>query len=289
MNELISIIIPTYNHAQYLERCLNSIETQSFKNYEIIIIDNHSEDNTKSIIDNFKHLPIKYLLIHNKGIYAKSRNLGIKNSSGNIIAFLDSDDWWKETKLHECYKLIQNGYDMIYHNLEVVNSENKKITSLKGRILKEPKFKDLIINGNQICNSSVVIKKTVLEKVNFINENNKMKAAEDYNTWIKVSLNNYKIFYLNQNLGYYQYHDAGGSRKNMLYCTLQAIKEFRKLLNLSQYNLARSRIFFMYAKYLFEKKKYKKSFSKFKISFFNGTKLIKFKSLIYLLKIIFKK
>lgn len=287
MSELISIIIPTFNHAYYLERCLKSIESQTISNYEIIIIDNHSTDNTKDIVDNFKHLPIKYLLIHNEGIYAKSRNLGIMNSSGDIIAFLDSDDWWKENKLEESHKMIKNGYDMIYHNLEVSNSSNKKKTYLKGRILKDPKFKDLIIYGNQICNSSVVIKKKVLEKVNFINENYKMKAAEDYNTWIKVSLNNYRIFFLNQNLGFYQYHDAGGSRKNMSYCTLQAIKEFRKLLNLSEYNLARSRIFFMHAKYLFEKKKYKKSFSKFKISLSNGTNLIKLKSLIYLFKIIF--
>ena len=116
MNELISIIIPTFNHAQYLERCLKSIENQTIRNYEIIIVDNHSTDNTKTIVDNFKYLPIKYLLIHNNGVYAKSRNLGIKNSSGDIIAFLDSDDWWKENKLHESYKLLKKGYDMVYHN-----------------------------------------------------------------------------------------------------------------------------------------------------------------------------
>ena len=63
MNELISIIIPTYNHAHYLERCLKSIENQTIKNYEIIIIDNHSKDNTREIINKFKRLPIKYFLI----------------------------------------------------------------------------------------------------------------------------------------------------------------------------------------------------------------------------------
>ncbi len=283
MKEIISIIIPTYNHAQYLERCLKSVEAQTFKKYEILIIDNHSKDNTKKIIDNFSHLPIKYFLIHNYGIYAKSRNLGIKNSSGNIIAFLDSDDWWKENKLQEAYKLIQNGYDMIYHNLEVSNSKNKKKTYLKGRILKEPKFKDLIIHGNQICNSSVVIKKKVLEKVNFINENYKMKAAEDYNTWIKVCLNNSNLLYLNKNLGFYQYHDEGGSRKNMANCTLIAIKEFKTLLSKNEFNSALSRIIYMNAKFLFMKKNYSKSNIKFKLAFSRGTGLIKLKSLFYII------
>ena len=63
MNELISIIIPTYNHAHYLEDVLESIENQTIKNYEIIIIDNHSMDNTRQIINKFKKLPIKYFLI----------------------------------------------------------------------------------------------------------------------------------------------------------------------------------------------------------------------------------
>ena len=142
MSELISIVIPTYNHAHYLERCLKSIENQTIKNYEIILIDNHSIDNTKQIINKFKNLPIKYLLIKNEGIYAKSRNLGIKNSSGNIIAFLDSDDWWKNNKLFECYEYIKKGYDMVYHDLEVVNQDNqRKQKYLRGRVLKDPKFK----------------------------------------------------------------------------------------------------------------------------------------------------
>ena len=99
MNELISIVIPTFNHAQYLERCLKSVESQTISNYEIIVVDNHSTDNTKNIVDNFKHLPIKYLLINNEGIYAKSRNLGIKNSSGDIIGFMHSDDFYTDDKI----------------------------------------------------------------------------------------------------------------------------------------------------------------------------------------------
>jgi len=284
MSELISIVIPTYNHAHYLERCLKSIANQTIKNYEIILIDNHSTDNTKKIINKFKNLPIKYLLIKNEGIYAKSRNLGIKNSSGNIIAFLDSDDWWKNNKLFECYEYIKKGYDMVYHDLEVVNQDNqRKQKYLRGRVLKDPKFKDLIINGNQINNSSVVIKKEVLQKIKFINENKNMKAAEDYNTWIKVCLNNFKVFYLNKNLGFYQHHDEGGSRKNMANCTLIAIKEFKNLMSKNEFKTAISRIIYMNAKFLFTKKYYSRSSIKFKLAFSSGKNLIKLKSLFYII------
>ena len=284
MNELISIIIPTYNHAHYLERCLKSIENQTIKNYEIIIIDNHSIDNTRQIINKFKSLPIKYFLIKNDGIYAKSRNLGIKNSSGTIIAFLDSDDWWKSNKLYECYEIIKKGYDMIYHDLELIDqNNNRKQIYLKGRHLKYPKFKDLIINGNQINNSSVVIKKNVLARVKYINENKHMKAAEDYNTWIKVCLNNFKVYYLNKNLGFYQHHESGGSRKNMGNCTLIAIKEFKNLLSKNEYKKALSRIIYINAKFLFEKQDYSQSILKFKLSLSNATSLIKLKSLFYII------
>ncbi len=290
MEDLISIIIPTYNHGIYLDRCLNSIQQQTIDNYEVIIIDNNSTDNTKDVIKKYINLPIKYYLISNKGIYAKSRNMGIKNSSGNIIAFLDSDDWWKKEKLYECYKKINEGYDLIYHNLKLVGKKFKfKTNIIRGRKLKYPKFKDLIINGNKIWNSSVVVKKEILKKVKFISEKNEMKAAEDYNTWIKVCRESDKIYFLDKILGFYQFHEGGGSRKNMSFCSLEAIREFKKNLTSGEYKKARSRIIYMNAKFFYEKKIYHFCNKKFKISFLNGSFLIKLKSLLYLILLSVKK
>ena len=94
MGDLISIIIPTYNRAKLIERSLKSIEKQTLKNFEIIIIDNFSTDNTSSVIKSFSHLPIKYFVVDNNNNIARSRNFGINNSKEIIIAFLDSDDYW---------------------------------------------------------------------------------------------------------------------------------------------------------------------------------------------------
>ena len=289
MNELISIIIPTYNQGEFLERCLKSISSQSYKNFEIIVIDNASTDNTKSIVDKFNYLPLKYLVNKNKGMIAQSRNLGIQKASGDIIAFLDSDDYWENDKLHLCYEKIRQGYDFVFHDLKI-SGNNISIfqKKLKGRVLKKPYYKDLIVNGNTISNSSVLIKKKFLIKINLINESKKMKASEDYNTWIKILRETDNFFYINECLGFYQYNLEGVSRKNMSYCTFNAIKEFVHLLDNKEKNHTMSRIFYMSAKYFFENKKYNYCYNKFKISFKHGKMKIKCKSIYYLLILLFK-
>ena len=165
----ISIIIPTYNHANYISKALKSVMNQSFQDWEAIVIDNQSVDETRKIIKSFNDSRIRYLRISNNGIVAKSRNAGVKFAKGKWIAFLDSDDWWKKNKLKMCYEIIKqkNDIDFIYHDLRVINNENSlfNLRKIKGRKLKEPIIIDLLLNGNPISNSSVVVKKDFLKKV----------------------------------------------------------------------------------------------------------------------------
>ena len=291
MGDLISIIIPTYNRAKLIERSLKSIEKQTLKNFEIIIIDNFSTDNTSAVIKNFSHLPIKYFVVDNNNNIARSRNFGINNSKGSIIAFLDSDDYWHQNKLENCYKKIKEGYDFVFHNLKIVKEKTIffEKSYLKGRRLKKPYYKDLILKGNPICNSSVMIKKNILLNVNLINESDKMRATEDYNTWIKISKLTDKIFFLNKNLGFYQYNLNSVSKKNMSYSTLNAIKEFFNSLSKKEVKIAKSRIFYMDAIYNLINKNYKCCKKKLRISFKYGSYIIKVKSLLYLILLLFKK
>ena len=96
MNPLISIIIPTYNRAGYIEEALDSINKQTFTDYEIIVVDDGSTDNTKEILD--KYEGIRCIYLEHVGI-AGARNTAVKAARGRWIAFLDSDDLWKEDKL----------------------------------------------------------------------------------------------------------------------------------------------------------------------------------------------
>jgi glycosyltransferase involved in cell wall biosynthesis len=85
---VISVVIPTYNRANDLKRALKSVQVQTFTNWEVLIVDNHSVDNTDQVVSDFNDSRIKLFKIHNNGVIAASRNVGIREASGAYIAFL---------------------------------------------------------------------------------------------------------------------------------------------------------------------------------------------------------
>ena len=236
ITKLVSIVIPTYNHGVYLNRALQSVVDQTYKHWEAIVIDNHSIDSTDSVIASFIDPRIKYLKIHNNGIIAKSRNAGINAAMGEWVAFLDSDDWWATDKLATCLSSISDDVDLIYHDLEIISNKpqffGRKIN--KARQLKKPILIDLLLNGNAISNSSVIVRKKMLEKIGLIDECKKLVASEDYNTWLKISNLTDQFFYLPKKLGYYLIHDQSISQKDMSSSYRQATYKFLSALNNEQ-------------------------------------------------------
>ena len=169
---LITVGIPSYIHAKFLARCLESVITQTYSNLEVIVVDNYSTDDTDSILSGFRDPRISIVKVNNGGSIGKSRNAILNKSRGEWIAFLDSDDWWIEDKLKKCADFFQVGVDLIYHDLIFVDERNDrfKSMSIKSRSLENPVFKDLIIKGNTIATSSVVVRNTILSKVNGMSE-----------------------------------------------------------------------------------------------------------------------
>ena len=205
MEPLISVIIPTYNRAKDLKRSLNSVINQSYAHWEAIVVDNHSQDNTDDVIAEFNDKRIKLHKIHNNGIIAASRNKGIKNASGDYLAFLDSDDWWSVDKLQRCVSAVEAGADLVYHNLFLVMSEDQKRfwrTGIK-RAVKRPVFQDLITHGNPISNSSVVVRTQLVNEVGGLIEDPDAVAMEDFDCWLKISKLTEEFVFLDENLGYY--------------------------------------------------------------------------------------
>ena len=96
---LVSVIIPTYNRAGVIKETINSIINQTYSNFEIIIVDDGSTDNTGDIIKTFQDDRIKYYWKKNTGLPSKARNVGLKHVNGEFIAFLDSDDIWLPKKI----------------------------------------------------------------------------------------------------------------------------------------------------------------------------------------------
>ena len=286
-----SVIIPSYNRATLIKRAINSVLFQTYTNWELIIIDNESTDNTEEIINKYHDKRIAFLKISNKGVIAKSRNLGLKNATGDWIAFLDSDDWWHKEKLSICFKYINSNTDLIYHKLIIKSRKNKFFLferSLNTKKLKKPIARSLLINGNVINNSSVVIRKNIIDKVKGLSEEFNLVTAEDYNLWLKISniSNNFK--FINRNLGFYFIHESNTLRHDMSIPTRAASLAYINNLSESEKELWDSNLLFMSARYYYLIENYRKAFSMFnmifyKVSFYKKIKII----IMYLYKLVF--
>lgn len=233
MNPLVSVVIPTYNHAHLLGRALQSVVDQTYANWEAIVIDNHSEDNTDDLVKSFSDPRITLLKIHNNGVIAASRNMGINVAKGEWVAFLDSDDWWKPEKLQVCMNSVCDGVDLIHHDLKIISEKHEffRARKIKSWQAKKPVLIDLLTKGNSICNSSAVVRRDLLKKAGGINENPEMIACEDYNTWLRIAQVTDGFLYLKKILGYYFIHSHGVSQKDMSNPVICATREFKYLLS----------------------------------------------------------
>lgn len=206
-SELVSIIMPTYNCAHFISRAIDSVLSQSYSNWELIIIDNNSTDDTEKIIQDYDQSRIKYKKVNNKGVIAYSRNKGIEISQGRWIAFLDADDWWSIDKLMVSVDVLRKGNDFVYHDL--YKKYQKKISfnlfksKVKTKQIKHPAHQYLLENGNVISNSSVVLNADILRKINGISENLSLITAEDFDCWLRFSLETEKFIRISGCYGYY--------------------------------------------------------------------------------------
>lgn len=227
---LISIVIPTYNHAQFLGLALRSVVDQTYTNWEAIVIDNHSSDNTDEIVQGFNDPRITLLKIHNKGIIASSRNMGIREAKGKWIAFLDSDDIWYPMKLERCMQKIESGYDLVCHGELWVSEQNglQRVREVFYGPEARASFHSLLFEGNCISTSAVVVRRQCLIMVDCFNECKDLITAEDYHLWLKLARAGSLFSFLPEILGEYTIH-AGNSSKAALHHMETVRSAFKKM------------------------------------------------------------
>jgi glycosyltransferase involved in cell wall biosynthesis len=208
---LISIIIPTYNHAHLISRAIGSLIEQTYPHWEAIIINNFSEDNTVEVIESFQDPRIILINFRNNGSIAASRNLGVRQAKGEIIAFLDSDDYWYPPKLElSLNELIRSNADFCV-NSEMIFINDREIKPIFSGSPHELNYSHLLFVGNIISTSSVVVKKSVLENVGLFNEDKKYVTAEDYDLWLRIAQKNYKMTSVKDIMGGHLEHTNNNS------------------------------------------------------------------------------
>tara|TARA_Y100000590_G_scaffold346139_1_gene396263 strand:- start:25450 stop:26346 length:897 start_codon:yes stop_codon:yes gene_type:complete len=202
-----SIVIPTYNSSEFLERALLSVINQSFQNFEIIVIDNSSVDNTNNVLKKFKMNNINIIKVNNDGIIAYSRNKGIENAKGEWIAFLDSDDVWQPQKLEKVNDTINHNSKVIMICHDEVQIHNGEI---KNKIQYRPSgsniYERLLFQGNFISTSAVCLRKDIAKKSGGFSEQKIFVTVEDYEYWIRLSQLG-DFFFINEILGEWHTHD----------------------------------------------------------------------------------
>ena len=192
----ISVVIPSYNRKELIKRSINSVNNQTIKPFEIIVVDDGSFDGTEEMIKRNYDF-IKFIKQKNKGVSA-ARNFGIKVSSGEWICFLDSDDEWKNDKLEKQIIAMKSnpGYKF-FHSNEIWVKNGKRINQKKKHKKYGGDIFDKCLDMCRISPSSVLIDKTIFDDVGIFNEN--LVICEDYELWLRIC-DKYNVFFINEPL-----------------------------------------------------------------------------------------
>lgn len=195
---MVSVVIPAYNSASYIEGCLDSVFKQTFKDWEVIIIDDGSNDDTRIVIEEYINRSnilsgrFQYLRNEKNMGAAAARNPGIEVSRGDFISFLDSDDIWRPQKLERVMDIFDrfSEVDLVCHN-EYMTKDCKIIRKLEyDKNVKNLNLsdKDLVYRklflGNFLSTSAVTIRKACLKNMLF---DETFSVAEDYDLWLRLA------------------------------------------------------------------------------------------------------
>lgn len=231
----ISVVIPTYNSGVYITETLLSVFNQTYKNYEVIVSDDGSLDNTEEIVKTvFSKFPQKTRFLNNSHAGpGAARNKGIEASNGEWISFLDSDDRWFPQKLHKVAEYIFCNTDT---NL-VCHSEIQKI----GKDERLLRYSDLydsrqkpflsLYKKNALSTSAVTVKKELLMKTSLFDTT--LPAAQDYDLWLQLAIvHGISIGFIDEPLGFYMTRSGNISSniEQRLHCMLKINSKHSKNL-----------------------------------------------------------
>ncbi len=200
---LVSIVIPNYNNEAYLAECLESVLKQNYAKLEIIVIDDGSTDRSNMILQNYES-KINVIRTDHSGA-SSARNIGIKHSNGEFIAFMDSDDIWMPDKIHKQMNVVlRSDADLVYCGYQEIGLGNRTVhpnSKFRGECYKF--FKEYPGISFVAC-GGVLVRKSILTKSGLFNEKFK-GAAEDWDFLRRICLNGI-VDFSHEVLFYYRRH-----------------------------------------------------------------------------------
>lgn len=236
--DLVSIITPVYNAERFLRETIESVINQSYENWEMILVDDSSKDNSEEIINYYMNVDkrIKYIKLEKNSGAAFARNTAIKNSIGRYIAFLDSDDIWNKNKLDVQINFMKNNnIGFSFSEYDVMTENGKKIN----RIIKIPEkinYRGYLKNTIIGC-STVIIDKKMCGEFEMVN----IRKNQDMATWLQLLKKGYSAYGINECLVTYRLVN-GSISNNKIKAANSVWKTYREVEKL---NLIMSGYYFL--------------------------------------------
>jgi teichuronic acid biosynthesis glycosyltransferase TuaG len=241
-DDLVSIIMPAYNAEKYIAASIESVLAQTYSDWELIVVDDGSTDSTATVVQEFATSDprVRYIFQEN-GRLGKARNTGISNSTGRLIAFLDSDDLWLPTKLEvQTRAMAENNADVVYSKSYVfcdenIDDETQTLTSSAGKF-SGPDFFDSLIRYPQIPVLTVLFKRSALDRVGLFEEGKAYHGCEDYDLWLRLARAGLVFYGMPDILARYRRHGTAmtAMRSNMFKLTLLIVQRYIDQSGLSE-------------------------------------------------------
>ncbi len=183
-SEKVSVIIPTYNRAHWVTGAIESVLQQSYKNLEIVVVDDGSTDNTEQVLDKYKG-KITYIYQENSGNVAIPVNVGLEHCTGKYICRLDDDDFYVLKKIELQVRLFQRNPDLglVYSNAYTIDHNLNPVAI--GGVPDAENLVKTLLTKNHICHSSVMVRRKCFEELGGYDES--LKGSEDYDLWIRIA------------------------------------------------------------------------------------------------------
>ena len=188
---LVSVVIPTFNRAEFIKKAVQSVLDQTVRDLEILVVDDGSSDNTEETVNAFNDTRIRYYRFAHNGFPAYPRNRGIELARGEYIAFLDSDDIWLPNHLELCQKALSGngGADGVFTDFYKIYNDSIMIPQkATKRKYNSSTLKGMVSNFSSIgAASNVVVRKSVFNGTGLFNENKDMAGSEDWQMWVRIA------------------------------------------------------------------------------------------------------
>src|SRR5437588_4956546 len=218
MSPTISVIMPAFNAAQHIRQSIQSVLEQTFDDWDLIVVDDGSTDETASVVASFRDSRIRCIRRENGG-QAAARNTGITSTHGEFIAFLDADDLWLLEKLDRQLDVARRTRaDVVYCDgyvfFDSCNDERSDYFAFVPGLKGWSTMKTLLYQYNRIATLSAMVKRNVIESVGLFDESRLFQNCEDYELWLRLARAGKTLYGMSDKLMRYPRHESSPTHRD---------------------------------------------------------------------------